>query len=159
MNKQLYLLPLATFIVIFGCSLTTQYPSSPPVAENIQATPQKLETAGATEINENEITSAGIDTSVIISETNSDIEDAPNEDTIEENNADSYTNSWLGFSISLPEDGNYCLNDFCENTVADEDMQHFNISYYAITGMNFLKIRPQKNYEAEKIIDTFTFTD
>lgn len=45
-----------------------------------------------------------------------------------------YTNDYYNFSIALPTDLQYCLNDFCDNSVEDK-----NIQYVSITGFQLLK--------------------
>lgn len=48
---------------------------------------------------------------------------------MEENTAaGSYTNAHYQFSIDIPAELNYCLNDFCQNDVEDADIQHVTVS-------------------------------
>ena len=61
------------------------------------------------------------------------------------NDKNTYTNTYYNFQVILPEGTEYCLNDFCENSADDKDMQHFKVSYGSDLGLSYLEIRPLKN--------------
>jgi type II secretory pathway pseudopilin PulG len=64
---------------------------------------------------------------------------------------DAYSNSHYKFSLEVPENLAYCLNDFCDNSVEDK-----NIQYFKIDGYEFLKYQ---RIEAKKGVPTLIYLE
>lgn len=74
---------------------------------------------------------------------------------------DIYSNSHYQFSLGVPEDLAYCLNDFCDNSVEDKNIQYFRIDGYdqgieakkGVPTLVYLEIKPQKNSLGMSAVD------
>ena len=53
-----------------------------------------------------------------------------------------YTNSHYNFSLEIPENLEYCLNDFCINDVEDNEIQYFKIDGYQL--LKYEGVEPKK---------------
>lgn len=78
-----------------------------------------------------------------------DVTKTDTKDVKADTSATTYSNKYFGFSIDVPKDIKYCLNDFCQNDGEDKDVQYFKIAEDLSEGDNgyieHLQIRPIKN--------------